>query len=108
MSQERIELRICWLLWFSRPNKSRYVIVPYKFDAGVDDARKEVFRAAAAEWRLHTCVALVEDDDAVALEAFKSSTGNVVCQGGMFSYRETKPAPCNGNSVTRRHTASPA
>ncbi|CAK9056801.1 Tolloid-like protein 2 (Metalloprotease xolloid) (Xenopus tolloid) [Durusdinium trenchii] len=41
-----------------------YVIVPYKFDAGVDDARKEVFRAAAAEWRLHTCVALVEDDDA--------------------------------------------
>ena len=42
----------------------RYVIVRYKFDAGVDDTRKEAFRAAAADWRTHTCVAVVEDANA--------------------------------------------
>ena len=38
----------------------------YKFDTGVDDTRKEAFRAAAADWRLHTCIAVVEDPNAEA------------------------------------------
>ena len=42
-------------------------MVRYKFDVDVDDTRKEAFRAAAAEWRLHTCVAVVEDENAVSL-----------------------------------------
>eukprot|EP00435_Cladocopium_sp_Y103_P073183 s7_g42.t1 len=41
-----------------------YVMVRYKFDADVDDTRKEAFRAAAADWRTHTCIAVVEDDNA--------------------------------------------
>ena len=39
-------------------------MVRYKFDVGVDDTRKEAFRAAAADWRTHTCIAVVEDDNA--------------------------------------------
>ena len=39
-------------------------MVRYKFDAGVDDTRKEAFRAAAADRRTHTCIAVVEDDNA--------------------------------------------
>ena len=39
-------------------------MVRYKFDADVDDTRKEAFRAAAADWRTHTCIAVVEDDNA--------------------------------------------
>lgn len=46
-------------------------MVRYKFDTDVDATRKEAFRAAAAEWRLHTCVGFVEDQNAVALEASK-------------------------------------
>eukprot|EP00435_Cladocopium_sp_Y103_P073690 s7_g44.t1 len=41
-----------------------YVMVRYKFDADVDNTRKEAFRAAAADWRTHTCIAVVEDDNA--------------------------------------------
>jgi len=37
-----------------------YAVVRYYFDPGVDDARKEAFRAAAARWRSKTCVDLVE------------------------------------------------
>eukprot|EP00438_Fugacium_kawagutii_P031262 Skav218634 [mRNA] locus=scaffold365:221048:221632:+ [translate_table: standard] len=44
----------------------RYVIVRYKFDVDVDDTRKETFRAAAADWRTHTCIAVIEDDAADA------------------------------------------
>ncbi|CAK9088592.1 Hypothetical protein SCF082_LOCUS41836, partial [Durusdinium trenchii] len=46
------------------PQWEEYVMVRYKFDVDVDDTRKEAFRAAAAEWRLHTCVAVVEDENA--------------------------------------------
>jgi hypothetical protein len=41
-------------------------MVRYKFDTDVDDTRKEAFRAAAADWRTHTCIAVVEDDNAEA------------------------------------------
>ena len=43
---------------------ARYVMVRYKFDADVDNTRKEAFRAAAADWRTHTCISVVEDDNA--------------------------------------------
>ena len=43
---------------------ARYVIVRYKFDVDVDDIRKEAFRAAAAEWRAVSCIAVIEDPDA--------------------------------------------
>eukprot|EP00913_Durusdinium_trenchii_P023080 g21671.t1 len=42
-----------------------YVIFRYKFKDGTDAARKEGLRAAAAEWRLHTCVAVIEDQDII-------------------------------------------
>lgn len=47
-------------------SSARYVMVRYKFDTDVDDTRKEAFRAAAADWRTHTCIAVVEDDNAEA------------------------------------------
>eukprot|EP00438_Fugacium_kawagutii_P008731 Skav223575 [mRNA] locus=scaffold2909:37156:42226:+ [translate_table: standard] len=47
--------------WFQ---KHQYVMVRYKFEADVDDVRKEAFRAAASEWRMHTCIAVVEDEAA--------------------------------------------
>ena len=43
---------------------ARYVIVRYKFDVDVDDIRKEAFRAAAADWRAVSCIAVIEDPDA--------------------------------------------
>ena len=46
------------------PQWEEYVIVRYKFDTDVDNTRKEAFRAAAADWRTHTCVAVIEDDNA--------------------------------------------
>ena len=46
------------------PQWEEYVIVRYKFDTDVDDVRKEAFRAAAADWRTHTCVGVIEDDAA--------------------------------------------
>lgn len=36
----------------------------YKFDVDVDDVRKEAFRAAAADWRAVSCIAVIEDPDA--------------------------------------------
>ena len=36
----------------------------YKFDDNVDDTRKEAFRAAAADWRAVSCIAVIEDDNA--------------------------------------------
>ena len=48
------------------PQWEEYVVVRYKFDTDVDDTRKEAFRAAAADWRTHTCVAVIEDDAAVS------------------------------------------
>ena len=56
----------CRILDFSGANCPcpRYVMVRYKFDVGVDDTRKEAFCAAAADWRTHTCIAVVEDDNA--------------------------------------------
>lgn len=41
-------------------------MVRYKFDTDVDDVRKEAFRAAASEWRMYTCIAVVEDEAAEA------------------------------------------
>ena len=54
----------------------RYVIVRYKFDAGVDDTRKEAFRAAAADWRTHTCIAVVEDANAETYRLSRPTMGS--------------------------------
>ncbi|CAE7300092.1 tld [Symbiodinium pilosum] len=37
-----------------------YVIIPYVFDHGVDNARKEAFRSAVVRWHEGTCVVLKE------------------------------------------------
>jgi len=42
---------------------AEYVVVHYMFDANVDDARKQVMRAAANKWRESTCINLVEKPD---------------------------------------------
>ena len=51
-------------------------MVRYKFDTDVDDTRKEAFRAAAADWRTHTCIAVVEDDNAEAWSSLVMSQSN--------------------------------
>eukprot|EP00435_Cladocopium_sp_Y103_P024864 s1803_g6.t1 len=47
------------------PQWEEYVIVRYKYHTETATLKmREAFEAAAAEWRRHTCVALIEDADA--------------------------------------------
>ncbi|CAK9038096.1 unnamed protein product, partial [Durusdinium trenchii] len=37
-----------------------YVVIPYHFEDGLDDARKEAFRVAVKRWHSNTCITLAE------------------------------------------------
>ena len=37
-----------------------YVVIPYHFEDGLDNTRKEAFRVAVQRWHAKTCIALVE------------------------------------------------
>jgi len=41
-------------------NWQEYIEIPYQFDTGVDDVRKEAFKEAADRWRQQTCINLVQ------------------------------------------------
>ena len=49
---------------FIVPMRQEYVVIPYHFEAGLDNTRKEAFRVAVQRWHGNTCIALVEQDAA--------------------------------------------
>ena len=47
-----------------------YVVIPYHFEDGLDNTRKEAFRIAVQRWHGKTCIALVEQDAASITRPF--------------------------------------